>query len=104
MVHDRNLGTEGLAGGFRSQIEALSQAIHDLVTLPLKDGIGASLNQISALVLLGESADNEQLQKALKEALREHVLGKQLVTLVSLAEVARETNIDPLFAAANRAA
>ena len=66
--------------------------------------MGVSLNQISALILLGESADNERLQKALNGALGEHVLRKQFVTLVSLAGVARETQIDPLFAAANGAA
>ena len=57
------------------------------------------MNQISALVLLSKPANNERLQKALKEALGEHILGKQLVTLVPLAGVAGETKIDPLFAA-----
>ena len=36
VVHDRDLGTEGLASIFRNQIEALSQAIRDLITLPLQ--------------------------------------------------------------------
>ena len=104
VVYDRNLGTEGLVGGFGSQIEVLSQAIRGLVTLPLKDETGANSSQISALLLLVKSADNKRLQKALREALGKHVLGKELVTLVSPAGFAREMPFDVPFVFANWAA
>lgn len=59
------------------------------------------MKQIGALVLLGESADEEQLGKALGEALGEHMLGEQLESVASLAVNARQTKINRLFAAAN---
>lgn len=59
------------------------------------------MKQISALVLLGKSTDEEQLGKALGEALGEHILGEQLESVVSLAVNARQRKIDPLFAAAD---
>ena len=65
-----------------------------LHTLPLEDGNGAELKQISNLVLLGESAGDQRLHDVLME-----VLDEQFGRLATTVTDGRMGIIDPLYAA-----
>ncbi|KAL6713036.1 hypothetical protein ACLMJK_009432 [Lecanora helva] len=78
VLHNTNLGTDSIdnmvevdniqhPGG----LGRLKHALRQLTTLPLEDGNGAGLRQISKLVLVGESAGDARLEEALKEVLVE---------------------------------
>ena len=74
VLHETSLGTDELDNSSRTRIrEDLERALRDLTNLPLEDGNGAGLRQISELVLVGESAGNGRLKETLRELLREQL-------------------------------
>ena len=99
VVHDTNLGTDVLAkgsdnSGSCSTKDGLTNALHNVTHLPLKDGNGAELTKISELVMLGESASNQRLINVLKD-----VLADQSNNLVATMDARQVGNMDPVFAA-----
>ncbi len=99
VLHDTRLGTDGLfrgsdSSGPDSSRDDLARALRKLTSLPLEDGNGEGLKQISELVLLGESASDRRLHDVLME-----VLAEQSGSLVTAAYDERPRVIDPLFAA-----
>lgn len=96
VLHNVSLGTNGLSRGLDSSHSDLTNALRDIVRLPLEDGNGAGLTQISHMVLMGESASDQRLADSLKES-----LGEQFGRLGTIANDARDKKIDPLFAASN---
>ena len=94
VLHNASIGTDGLSRGSKNGRDDLARALRQVTRLPLEDRNGAGLKQISQLVLLGESADNQQLEDALKG-----ILGEQSGTLLSTASHERARKVSPLFAA-----
>lgn len=92
VLHNPHLGLDGLRES-RATSSDLESALRNVTQLPLKDGNGASLNRISNLVLLGESAGDLRLHDALRR-----VLGEQYGRLVKAASESRSSFIEPLFA------
>jgi hypothetical protein len=56
VLHSTRLGVDGLSEGSDSSRDDLGRALRNVTNLPLEDGNGADLKQISNLILLGESA------------------------------------------------
>ena len=77
-LHNLSLGTNSLSKnndlpGSRSSRDELADALRGLTGLPLENGgNSAESEKIRQLVLIGESANDERLHDALKEALLEH--------------------------------
>ncbi len=82
------------SSGSDSSRDDLARALRKLTSLPLEDGNGEGLKQISELVLLGESESDRRLHDVLREVLAEH-----FGSLVTTANGERPRIIDPLFAA-----
>ena len=94
VLHDTSIGTDGLTRESKNGHDELVHALRHVTRLPLEDGNGAGLKQISQLVLLGESAGDQQLEDVLKE-----VLGQQLRSLLAAAHDRSGGVTNPLFAA-----
>lgn len=99
VVHDTSLGTDVIAAdaespNFLDSQTKLVRALHKLLDLPLQDGNGAGLTHVSGLALLGESADDQHLYRALKE-----VLGQHHSDVIARASGSGTSMADPLFAA-----
>lgn len=101
VLHSTRIGADSLsrgsdALGFNSSRSDLASALRDITRLPLEDGNGSEVKQISELVLLGESAGDRRLHDVLNE-----VLGEQSGNLVTTVSDGRTRIIDPLFAASS---
>ncbi|KAL8692349.1 MAG: hypothetical protein Q9218_002600 [Villophora microphyllina] len=123
-VHDTALGADALSDSPDQGRADLVRALHEITRLPLQEGnpwVGAlstssgqdradleelisrglqhsngeGLTRISALVLIGDSAGDGQLQEVLKE-----VLSEQPDSLLKEANARRTGSVDPIFAAA----
>ncbi|OJJ79054.1 uncharacterized protein ASPGLDRAFT_53095 [Aspergillus glaucus CBS 516.65] len=96
IFHDTHLGADPLWGGSESDHAEFTRVLCDMVTLPLKDGgNGASIDHISDLVLLGDSAGDQILHHAPKKVLGE----QQAAHLVTTAIDKHKRPTDPLFVA-----
>lgn len=96
VLHDTSLGADALSRRSDSSRSDITHALRNITSLPLEDGNGAGLKQISELILLGESAGDQRLEDVLKE-----ILGEQSGRLFSSVSDRRTKPIDPLFAASN---
>ena len=77
VLHDTTLGRAAIKRQCETASAAdcilpLTQALSDLIRLPLEDGNGADLTHISELVLHGEAANDPQLHFVLGKVLYEH--------------------------------
>jgi hypothetical protein len=88
VFHDETFGADSVEDTGR-----LETALREITKLPLQEGTGAGIRQISHLVLVGESTENPRLRNAIKQ-----VLGsEQYSTLTQIDHTV--TLIDPVFAA-----
>ena len=96
VLHDTRLGADGLSGAndLNTPRDSLAAALRNVISLPLEDGNGAGLTQISELVLLGELAEDPLLHDALTE-----VLSECSHDLSASAWKRSMGSLDPLFAA-----
>jgi hypothetical protein len=94
VLHDTRLSVDGLSGGSGTNRGDLLRALQSFTRLPLEDGNGDEVERISNLVLLGESAGDQQLHDVLKD-----VLGERYSRLAITVSGEHTKNIDPLYAA-----
>jgi hypothetical protein len=81
VLHDNGIGADHLSHDADRIRSDLVHALRNVTKLPLQDGNGEGLAQISNLVLLGESAGDSQLHDALKEAPGEKMSGLSIMTV-----------------------
>jgi hypothetical protein len=88
-LHDQDLGLDSL-----SNPEKLEESLRQFLSAQVNIEDHQELKLINNLVVMGESADNTQLQKALKK-----VLGEQYGQVVDIVDgKVNQRAIDPLFA------